>query len=83
MARSLPLDTEAEIVELQVARWRQMTIAERLDLVEQLCADVERMAVAGIRSAAPDLDDVGVRRELARRRYGSALADAAYGPAGT
>jgi len=61
-----------------VERWRSMTIAERLELIDQLNADVERMAIAGILADDPDLTELEVRVELARRRYGDELADAAY-----
>jgi hypothetical protein len=46
-----------------------------------MCTDAEVLAVAGIRARHPDLSPAQVRRELARRQYGSALADAAYTPA--
>ena len=58
--------------------WRAMTVAQRVELVDQINADVERLAVAGILAEAPGLSDVEVRHELARRRFGSTLADEAY-----
>ena len=75
---SIPADTSPEVFARQVERWRTMTIPERVELIEQLHADVEAMAIAGIRAATPGLSDLELRHELARRRYGSALADAAY-----
>ncbi len=61
-----------------VERWRTMTLSERVELIDQLNADVERMAIAGILADDPDLTEVQVRYELARRRYGDELADAVY-----
>jgi hypothetical protein len=59
-------------------RWRTMDIAERAGLVQQLCLDVEQVARAGIHALHPDYSEVEICHELARRRYGAALADAAY-----
>ena len=61
-----------------VDRWRALSIAERVALVDQVNADVERLAVAGILAGRPDLSDVEIRYELACRRFGVALADEAY-----
>jgi hypothetical protein len=55
-----------------------MTIADRAEMLDQLCADVEALALAGIRAARPQLSEVEVRHELAVRRYGRDLADEAY-----
>ena len=55
-----------------------MTMAERVELIEQLNADVELLAVAGILAERPGLSDVEVRHELARRRFGARLADEAF-----
>lgn len=55
-----------------------MTMAERVELIEQLNADVELLAVAGILAERPGLSDVEVRHELARRRFGAPLADEAF-----
>jgi hypothetical protein len=74
----LPDDTDFATREMTVERWRAMTLAERFSLVEQLCADVELLARAGIVSTDPELDEREVLHELARRRYGRLLADAAY-----
>jgi len=55
-----------------------MSIRERAELTQQLCLDVERLARAGICSQHPTLTAIEVSHELARRRYGRVLADAAY-----
>ena len=76
--RSIPLDTDPEAFRVLVDSWRSLTIAERVELVDQMAADVELLAVTGILAAQPDLSPVEVRHELARRRFGVALADEAY-----
>lgn len=55
-----------------------MGIDERATLVAQLCDDVEVLARAGIVAQHPDFTEIEIRHELARRRYGFELADAAY-----
>ena len=76
--RAVPLDTDPEVFEMMVERWRTMTVADRCALVTQLNADVEGFARAGINAQFPDATEVEVNYQLARRRYGSELADAAY-----
>jgi len=63
---------------MMVARWRSMSIGARIALIEQLSVDVERFAVLGIRAQCPSASAIEVSYELARRRYGSDLADEAY-----
>jgi hypothetical protein len=75
---SVPLDTEPAVFGLLVERWRAMTVAERAALIDQLCADVELLARTGILTDDPDLSETEVLHQLARRRYGAALADDAY-----
>ena len=60
------------------ARWSTMDVGERADLVQQLCLDVEQLARAGILARYPNFSEMEICHELARRRYGAALADAAY-----
>ena len=55
-----------------------MSTGERAELLQQLCIDVERLARAGIRARHPGYSEIEICHELARRRYGAALADAAY-----
>jgi len=76
--RSIPIDTDPEAFRILVECWRAMTTAERVELVDQINADVELLAVTAILAGKPDLSDVEVRHELARRRFGPNLADAAY-----
>jgi hypothetical protein len=76
--RSIPADTDADPFRVLVACWRTMSIADRVELVDQIAADVELLAVAGILARDPGLSDIEVRYELARRRFGATLADEAY-----
>jgi hypothetical protein len=48
------------------------------ELTQLLCLDVEQLARAGIVARYPTYSEIEVCHELARRRYGIALADAAY-----
>jgi len=75
---SVPADTDPAAFAVLVERWRSMSVAERVDLVDQITADVEQLAVAGIRAMHPDLTEPEIRHELARRRFGATLADEAY-----
>ena len=75
---SVPFDTDPAVFDLLVTRWRTMTVDERVAQVDQISADVERLAVTGILAARPNLSDLEVRHQLARRRYGAGLADEAY-----
>jgi hypothetical protein len=75
---SIPADTDPSSFAVLVERWRAMSIAERVDLIDRLNADVEQLAVVGIRATHPDLTEPEIRQELARRRFGASLADEAY-----
>jgi hypothetical protein len=75
---AIPADTSASEFAMLTERWSTMEIGERADLIQQLCIDVEQLARAGIHARYPDFSEMEICHELARRRYGSALADAAY-----
>ena len=55
-----------------------MSVSERAELTQQLCLDVEQLARAGIVARYPAYSEIEICHELARRRYGDALANAAY-----
>ena len=74
----VPADTDPAVFELLVDKWRSMSVADRVELVERINADVELLAVAGIRRQHPDMSEVEVRKELAQRRYGPCSAEAAF-----
>ena len=75
---SLPLDTDPQTYAILVERWRTMDIPQRIALIGELCADVERLARVGIAIQHPSFTEIEVSHELARRRYGAELANAAY-----
>jgi hypothetical protein len=75
---ALPADTDQRAQTQLVNRWRQMSVEDRARQFAQLCADVDTLARAGIAARHPDLDQTQTNHELARRRFGSELADAAY-----
>ena len=79
----LPLDTSTEAAVRQLDTWRQMTPQQRAALANQMSIDVTVFARAGIRAQLPGASEERVRHELARRRFGRALADAAFGPIGS
>ena len=55
-----------------------MSVADRAQLTEELCRDVDRVARAGILASQPDVTEPEIVRELCRRRYGEVLAAEAY-----
>jgi hypothetical protein len=78
---STPVDTDPALFRDQVQRWRSMTAFERAELADRLSVDVANIAVAGIRFDLPDAGPEAIRFELARRRYGTAVAAQAFGAA--
>jgi hypothetical protein len=66
------------VFDVLVDRWRAMSPCERASLAGRLSDDVATLAAAGIRATNPGIGDADLAHELARRRYGSALADAAH-----
>ncbi len=55
-----------------------MSIIERAELTDRLFRDVEKLARLDIARRYPEYTETEVCHELARRRYGRELADAAY-----
>ena len=75
---AVPADTDPESFAILAARWRSMTISDRVALIDQLCVDVEKLARIDITNRDPGLTELEICHDLARRRYGAELADAAY-----
>lgn len=71
-------DTGPEVFDLLIGRLRAMSPVQRAMLADQLSVDVAALAEAGVRARSPNITRAELLHELARRRYGSALADAAY-----
>jgi hypothetical protein len=76
---SVPADTDPAAYAILIERWRSMSITERVELIIQLCFDVEQLARTNIVAQHPDFKEIEICHELARRRFGHELADAAYG----
>ena len=68
------LDAPAEIRDMQVARWREMSARAKLLLVRDLCEGVEQLARAGIRRDHPDVSEREMLWHLAVRRCGTETA---------
>lgn len=75
---AIPDDTDEKSWAVLVECWRSMSVIEKADLTEQMCLDVEQIARVGIARRYPTHTEIEICHELARRRYGDALADAAY-----
>lgn len=75
---AIPADTDPTAFAVLTARWRAMSIGERAQLTQQLCLDVDQLARAGVVARYPGYSEIEICHELARRRYGAALADVAY-----
>jgi hypothetical protein len=73
-----PADTAPAVAAEVGRRVASMSVGARAELTGQLCHDVELLARAGILAQHPEFDDLQVRHELARRRFGTELADAAF-----
>jgi len=73
-------DTHPDVRARQVAAWRALSPTARAALAVELTEVVGALAEQGIRHDEPGLSDAKVRRELIRRRYGSALAEAVVIP---
>lgn len=65
---------------MMVERFGAMTTCERAVVAAELNEMCTTLAIAGIRAQHGNLSDDDLRWHLAFRRYGKALADAAYGP---
>ena len=71
-------DTSPEVFDVLLHRWRTMSPHQRAFLADQLSIGVATLATAGILAENVGIDEADLAHELARRRYGSTVADAAY-----
>lgn len=69
-----PRDTSDEAREVQIAAYRAMTPARRVEIALQLSDDVRELSRSGIQRRHPELDERGVQYEFLRILYGSELA---------
>ena len=73
-----PTDTDPSIEKMQINRWREMTLEDKVRLFGQLCRDARIMTFAGIRSRNPGISERECLLEYARITLGDALAERAY-----
>jgi len=78
LAGPLGADTDAESERLQIARWRALSPAEKLQIVGELNAAVDTMALAGIRLRHPGASPREQFLRLACLKLGRDLARQAY-----
>jgi hypothetical protein len=76
---ALSADTAPEVLERQIARWRCMSPAEKLDAVAAANSACDVLASAGVRRRHPDATEAEVRRRVIALRIGRDLSVAAYG----
>ena len=77
-----PSDTSPEVWDQLTAKWASMTPAQRATLAAAMSTAIETAARAGILAGEPDADDTRVRFLVAQRRYGTEVAEAAFGANG-
>lgn len=77
-----PDDTSPEAWDRLTTQWKSMTTTQRADLAAAMSTAIETAARAGIRTSEPDADDARIRFLLAQRRYGTEVAEAAFGTDG-
>lgn len=77
-----PDDTSPEAWDRLTVQWKSMTPAQRAGLAAAMSTAIETAARAGILASEPDADDARVRLLLAQRRYGTEVAEAAFGADG-
>ena len=74
------LDTSPAQRDAYYRRLRALAPHERAAMLDRLCRGVRELAEAGIRHQHPGMSDAEVRRELAVRIYGEAVAVRLFGP---
>ena len=74
----LSADTTREAEDVQVARWREMSPAEKAQLISSWCRAVDALALAGIRHRYPDAADRECFLRLAALKLGADLARQVY-----
>ena len=63
-------DTNPEAAAIQREIFRRMTTEERLRLALEMSDSLREVALAGLRSRRPDLDEDALSRELMQIMYG-------------
>ena len=62
--RTQSRDTSVEAEERQLAVWRAMSDAEKLRVMDELCASVRHLAEVGLRERHPEADEHEIRMRL-------------------
>ena len=73
-------DTHPEALAVLLARYSEMTPAQKLEIVRDLTLTSSRLALAGLRARHPTETLPELLLRLARIRLGSAVVESAYGP---
>lgn len=68
----MPSDTSPQAEAIQLEIFRRMTTAERLKLALEMSDSMRNIALAGLRTRRPDLNENELLRELMRVMYGFA-----------
>jgi hypothetical protein len=53
-SHAIALDTPSEVRQLQMRTWAAASIARKAAMIEAMCRDTRRLALAGIRSRFPE-----------------------------
>jgi hypothetical protein len=79
MYKPQSLDTSEKIDRLQFARYREMSVEEKAQIVSELNEMVQRLAFAGMRERYPDATDDEIWLRLASLRLGRETVRKVYG----
>ena len=72
-------DTDPNVEALQIKLWRQASPTRKMNMLAQLNAAVQILALAGLRSRYPNATETELRRRLADLWLGEELARKVYG----
>ncbi len=72
-------DTHPKMEALQIQLWRQASPTRKMQMVAQLNASAQMLALAGLRSQYPQASKAELRRRLASLILGEELASKVYG----
>jgi len=72
-------DTHPKMEALQIQLWREASPTRKMEMVAQLNATVQTLALAGLRSRFPNAGETELRRRLADLILGEELARKVYG----
>lgn len=72
-------DTHPKMEALQIQLWRQATPQRKMEMLAQLNASAQALALVGLRSRYPRAGEAELRRRLAGLLLGEELARKVYG----